>query len=171
MKLFLSQGGYYGSGKQLNSMFAKVRRSWLLSFFAALHSTCHVAGGSLPALARRPSQLGISAPVPSRLVAELTVVIQALGQPWVVPASLQAGLCLPRSGSCGNWGFSPVSPLALQREIQPGHLQTLPRPWRGGTSLWVLLFLCVRTLFSGSLLLGPLCSVGLKPARLQHHNA
>lgn len=25
VKLFLSQGGYYGSGKQLNSMFAKVR--------------------------------------------------------------------------------------------------------------------------------------------------
>ena len=24
VKLFLSQGGYYGSGKQLNSMFAKV---------------------------------------------------------------------------------------------------------------------------------------------------
>ena len=27
VKLFLSQGGYYGSGKQLNSMFAKVRLS------------------------------------------------------------------------------------------------------------------------------------------------
>lgn len=27
VKEFLSQGGYYGSGKQLNSMFAKVRRS------------------------------------------------------------------------------------------------------------------------------------------------
>lgn len=25
VKQFLSQGGYYGSGKQLNSMFAKVR--------------------------------------------------------------------------------------------------------------------------------------------------
>lgn len=25
VKLFLSQGGHYGSGKQLNSMFAKVR--------------------------------------------------------------------------------------------------------------------------------------------------
>jgi len=27
VKQFLSQGGYYGSGKQLNSMFAKVRHS------------------------------------------------------------------------------------------------------------------------------------------------
>lgn len=40
VKLFLSQGGYYGSGKQLNSMFAKVRRSWLLSF--SLRSARHV---------------------------------------------------------------------------------------------------------------------------------
>lgn len=34
VKLFLSQGGYYGSGKQLNSMFAKVRykNGWLVSF-------------------------------------------------------------------------------------------------------------------------------------------
>uniref|UniRef100_A0A9R1SQY4 Zinc finger, SWIM-type containing 5 n=2 Tax=Cyprinus carpio TaxID=7962 RepID=A0A9R1SQY4_CYPCA len=30
VKQFLSQGGYYGSGKQLNSMFAKVRRSRFL---------------------------------------------------------------------------------------------------------------------------------------------
>lgn len=35
VKLFLSQGGYYGSGKQLNSMFAKVRRSRLLSPLSA----------------------------------------------------------------------------------------------------------------------------------------
>lgn len=28
VKQFLSQGGYYGSGKQLNSMFAKVRLPW-----------------------------------------------------------------------------------------------------------------------------------------------
>lgn len=34
VKLFLSQGGYYGSGKQLNSMFAKVR-SQLLSPISA----------------------------------------------------------------------------------------------------------------------------------------
>ena len=34
VKLFLSQGGYYGSGKQLNSMFAKVRyeRYWVFCF-------------------------------------------------------------------------------------------------------------------------------------------
>lgn len=35
VKLFLSQGGYYGSGKQLNSMFAKVRSSRLLSPLSA----------------------------------------------------------------------------------------------------------------------------------------
>jgi len=39
VKLFLSQGGYYGSGKQLNSMFAKVRRSQLLSPLFAQHVT------------------------------------------------------------------------------------------------------------------------------------
>lgn len=35
VKLFLSQGGYYGSGKQLNSMFAKVRyeKGWLWGVF------------------------------------------------------------------------------------------------------------------------------------------
>lgn len=38
VKLFLSQGGYYGSGKQLNSMFAKVR-SRLLSPVSARRVT------------------------------------------------------------------------------------------------------------------------------------
>lgn len=33
VKLFLSQGGYYGSGKQLNSMFSKVRNKKGGSFF------------------------------------------------------------------------------------------------------------------------------------------
>lgn len=36
VKLFLSQGGYYGSGKQLNSMFAKVRTS-VLSVCLCMH--------------------------------------------------------------------------------------------------------------------------------------
>lgn len=39
VKLFLSQGGYYGSGKQLNSMFAKVRRSRPLSPLSAQRVT------------------------------------------------------------------------------------------------------------------------------------
>lgn len=33
VKLFLSQGGYYGSGKQLNSMFSKVSLLVYLSYF------------------------------------------------------------------------------------------------------------------------------------------
>lgn len=40
----------------------------------------HVAGSPLAALAQCPSQLGISAPVPSLLATELAVVILAQGQ-------------------------------------------------------------------------------------------
>lgn len=40
VKQFLSQGGYYGSGKQLNSMFAKVRHS--LSVCEMLSAKCAI---------------------------------------------------------------------------------------------------------------------------------
>lgn len=38
VKQFLSQGGYYGSGKQLNSMFAKVRCSRFLCVWEMLRA-------------------------------------------------------------------------------------------------------------------------------------
>lgn len=41
VKQFLSQGGYYGSGKQLNSMFAKVRRSRFLCVRNAQCERCY----------------------------------------------------------------------------------------------------------------------------------
>lgn len=44
VKQFLSQGGYYGSGKQLNSMFAKVHiTNWITVLFVRLHGhTRHI---------------------------------------------------------------------------------------------------------------------------------
>lgn len=116
-----------------------------------LRSACHVAGSSPAALAGCPSQLGISAPVPSCPVAEQAVVIQALGQAWVVSPALLAGPFLPCDGLAvipakgRAFPHLPISMVGGRRT-----LQSLPRPWRGGTSLQALLFLCRRALFSCS---------------------
>lgn len=40
VKQFLSQGGYYGSGKQLNSMFAKVSITHHMAGIYLLTATC-----------------------------------------------------------------------------------------------------------------------------------